>query len=339
VSPALRRILRDTQGMDLWAALAGLSRSDLSTLELAVARARPTDLRTLLQRWRTPLMTPSPVDQRDLVRVQGAAMDALSPETRASPLSPVLPLGTAALLGDNPQDTVLSATRGAELMGDPTQPLALLCAQDRRAGAPIARRATCTRAVRMQPLTDSSHTQHFALFALASSARTRGSDAVEVQLFGEHVATYVRLFDALGHPVRQIRISDTRVTQHLALALGVDLTQTRWQRAQPTLDAALPRETQDLGPVPERLRYPLSRAGRLLQDQGIPWVFDLGRARQATYFQGLCFHVMVDFPWGRTAIGDGGFTDWTARLMHDRKERCLTSGVGIELVARFLARP
>lgn len=338
MSPALRRILRDTQGMDLWAALSGLSRSDLSTLELACARERPTDLRTLLARWRTPLMTPAPVDQRDLVRAHGAALDALSPDTQATPLSPVLPLGAANLLGHNPQDTVLSATRGAELMGDPTQPLALLCAQDRRAGAPIARRATCARAVRMQPLTDPSHTQHFSLFALASSARTRGSDAVEMQLFGEHVATYVRLFHALGHPVQQVRISDTRVTRHLAQALGVDLTRTRWTDAQPTLDAALSRETQDLGPAPERLRYTLSRASDVLQDQGIPWAFDLGRARQATYFQGLCFHVFVDFPWGRTAIGDGGFVDWTARMLQDRKERCLTSGVGIELVARFLER-
>jgi hypothetical protein len=34
-----------------------------------------------------------------------------------------------------------------------------------------------------------------------------------------------------------------------------------------------------------------------------------------------------------TEIGDGGFTDWTARLNNDAKERCLTSCVSTERLA------
>lgn len=33
---------------------------------------------------------------------------------------------------------------------------------------------------------------------------------------------------------------------------------------------------------------------------------------------------------GEQEIGDGGFTDWTARLTADAKERCLISGVATE---------
>ena len=36
---------------------------------------------------------------------------------------------------------------------------------------------------------------------------------------------------------------------------------------------------------------------------------------------------------GGTEIGDGGFTDWTARLNNDAKERCLTSCVSTERLA------
>jgi hypothetical protein len=31
---------------------------------------------------------------------------------------------------------------------------------------------------------------------------------------------------------------------------------------------------------------------------------------------------------------DGGFTDWTARLLSNRKERLLTSGIGIDFLMR-----
>ena len=34
-----------------------------------------------------------------------------------------------------------------------------------------------------------------------------------------------------------------------------------------------------------------------------------------------------------TEIGDGGFTDWTGRLLADGKERCLTSCISTERLA------
>jgi len=34
------------------------------------------------------------------------------------------------------------------------------------------------------------------------------------------------------------------------------------------------------------------------------------------------------------AVADGGFTDWTARLLQDKKERLMTSGIGTEFVCR-----
>jgi hypothetical protein len=34
----------------------------------------------------------------------------------------------------------------------------------------------------------------------------------------------------------------------------------------------------------------------------------------------------------RYAVTDGGFTNWTARLLEDRKERLLATGIGSEFV-------
>ena len=68
-------------------------------------------------------------------------------------------------------------------------------------------------------------------------------------------------------------------------------------------------------------------------------ISDINKAdgvRQATYYDGPMFHVFVDFPSGSIPIADGGLADWTGRLLSDRKERILTSGTGLSLLAKLL---
>ena len=52
-------------------------------------------------------------------------------------------------------------------------------------------------------------------------------------------------------------------------------------------------------------------------------------SRTTGYYQGLCFKVFRD----GVEIGDGGFVDWTQRLLGNRKERLLISGVGVDRLA------
>jgi hypothetical protein len=52
-------------------------------------------------------------------------------------------------------------------------------------------------------------------------------------------------------------------------------------------------------------------------------------SRTAGYYQGLCFKVFLH----GEEIGDGGFVDWTQRLLGNRKERLLISGVGVDRFA------
>jgi hypothetical protein len=55
-------------------------------------------------------------------------------------------------------------------------------------------------------------------------------------------------------------------------------------------------------------------------------------SRTTGYYQGLCFKVFRD----GVEIGDGGFVDWTQRLLGNRKERLLISGVGVDRLAMEL---
>jgi hypothetical protein len=57
------------------------------------------------------------------------------------------------------------------------------------------------------------------------------------------------------------------------------------------------------------------------------------------YYDGPCFHVVLKNQSGeRYTLADGGFVDWTRRMLLDDKERPLTSAIGIELLCR-MSRP
>lgn len=58
-----------------------------------------------------------------------------------------------------------------------------------------------------------------------------------------------------------------------------------------------------------------------------------GRSSGRGYYTGLCFKVQADFGAGELEVGDGGFVDWTGKLLGNRKERLLISGYGIDRIA------
>jgi hypothetical protein len=76
-------------------------------------------------------------------------------------------------------------------------------------------------------------------------------------------------------------------------------------------------------------------AWRTLLDTTLgPGRFTVTYTDGAPYYAGLRFKIMADTDAGGQEIGDGGLTDWTARLRADAKERCLISCVSTE---RWLA--
>jgi hypothetical protein len=83
---------------------------------------------------------------------------------------------------------------------------------------------------------------------------------------------------------------------------------------------------------------PLSEAGERIAEavrvcEGAEVVTDRGRQAGRGYYRDLCFKVNAGQPGGLVEVGDGGFTDWTAALVADRKERLLISGLAPERLA------
>ncbi|MBO0838613.1 MAG: hypothetical protein J2P28_24295, partial [Actinobacteria bacterium] len=157
----------------------------------------------------------------------------------------------------------------------------------------------CHRVLRGQPFDGPGVFQHFRLFALVSSARDTGSGCTEAALLGAHLRFWTR---ALGDllPGREVRLRWT--------AFGFA------PLAERMADTVLPA----LEPLPA----------------GVTVGEDPARERARGYYERGA--VGIDADGGE--VGDGGFTDWTARLLGNAKERCFISCVSTERLAAAAAR-
>jgi hypothetical protein len=62
-------------------------------------------------------------------------------------------------------------------------------------------------------------------------------------------------------------------------------------------------------------------------------VADPDRTSGRGYYRDVCFRVVARPGPGELEVGDGGCTDWSARLTGDRKRRLLVAGLGVDRIA------
>ncbi|MGW0215315.1 hypothetical protein ACWDXH_13075 [Micromonospora chokoriensis] len=139
---------------------------------------------------------------------------------------------------------------------------------------------------------------HFRLFALVSSARDAGSGSTQARLLVRHLTYW----------------------------------QTVLAELAPTAAPQLHVTTLDDGAVRERLA---DTVRSVLDEGAVPLVDEPERTRGRGYYTGCALRIsLLD---GDLEIGDGGLTDWTARLTGDAKERCLISCLATERLAGHVA--
>jgi hypothetical protein len=309
-APAERAWRRVRANGDPRAALeSGLSPADLRSMlmDVSARRAASVTPASLLDRWRSdPFVSAAGSDPRQVSQLEARLWRLLPGEFAGVELSPVAPLGTCSSLGPVSQHKVISTTRGTEVVSDPTNALALEAAARRRSPGDVrspgtVHLAACHRVLRGQPFDVPGAYQHFRLFALVSSARDQGSGRTEAALLAAHLRFWTR---ALGDllPGLQARVTYT--------VFGFP------PLAERIRDTVLPA----LGPLPP----------------GVTVAEDPARERARGYYDRGAIGIHVG---PGSEVGDGGFTDWTARLLSDAKERCLVSCAATERLAAALAGP
>jgi hypothetical protein len=295
---ALDRAAREIGGMELVDRLAALSGSDFTTIMLEVVRrraARETPATVLRRYQRDRFVRPGGTPWRSGRRAEDVLLGCLSPETEVVPLAPLVPLGTHSALATVSQHKVVTAIRACEVAADPTNALALEAAV-RRARVPsgVVRLAAVQRVVRAQRF-PAGWAAHFGLLATVTAGRDQGSGRFERAALGEQLRFAVAALRAAG--VRRVQVALT------------PLSDAGERIASATVEAL----AADAAPA--------------------DIVIDHERAGGRGYYRDLCFKVNSLVDGAPEEIGDGGFTDWTARLLANGKERLLITGYGIDRLA------
>lgn len=303
----LERILREGGVPDLLEILGErLAPTDLQSLLLEVFRrraARQTPAGLLEQYEKNRFVRPSILDPRDLSEFDRIAFSVAAPQFEPIEISPVAPLGTCSSVAPLDQNLSVATVRNTEVVSDATNVLALECALRRRAllhsdprNRDRVRLCVSQRHLRPQKFDHPSLFAHFRIFALVTAGRDEGSHRFESEAFREHLDFHLRLFAALRES--GFSIGAARV----AISL---------------LDSTIPFEVDSLVAT-----YPDVR-------------FDVGPSASQGYYEILRFKLFAEDRLGTEhEIGDGGFTDWTRKLLSNKKERLLISGLGTERVCQ-----
>jgi hypothetical protein len=290
------RILAAVGGTDVVARLASLSGSDFTSLMLAVARRRAAQETpaSLLRRYRSDrFVQPAGTHWQLLRAAEDQLAGHLPPGTELVGLPPLVPLGTHAVLGPLSQDKVVSTMRATEVAADPTNALAIEAAVRRKAGdSPGPVRLAAFQRVVRAPRPHPGNLPHFSLLGMVTAGRDDGGHRFELAAVTEHVRSLAAGLAAVGLGTAQLACTPLSPTGEALAA------------ALPAALAGSPLEV-----VPDRQR----QSGR-------------------GYYRDLCFKLNVRAGLAWAEIGDGGFTDWIARLTASAKERLLISGVGIDRV-------
>lgn len=303
---ALERILRRLGGSDVLDALAErLSGADLATLLLEVMRRRAaaTSPAKVMRRYHEDRFTAPPASGFDaLRRVEDAAIASLPAGYSMVALAPLVPLATHRALGLIDQNRVITTIRGQEVAADPTNAVALEAAsrrmlalrEDPRSAARVCLAAS-QRVVRAQQGKGPAQLAHFSLFGLVTAGRDSGGFAFERAALCEHLEFHARCLSAWGVERITVELSDlTGGACDLVLEAG--------------------REALGRFPAVEVVDTPERTRGR-------------------GYYDGVALRIVATTSGESFEIADGGFVDWTRKLVASAKERCLISGLGMDRLA------
>lgn len=219
-------------------------------------------------------------------------------------LSPLAPLGSCSAVGTVHQNKIISATRSTEVVADATNMLALeSCVRRRAGGFPAEPLHYCAahRHVRAQALSQPGFTAHFGVFCLSSAGRDTGHFQFEEENITRHIRLYLHI---LQEKLQQ---------QELKITLKALDTEPG---ANPLFDRILEHAQAQFPGIEISISH-------------------LPQSNQQ-YYHTLQFGLLWQHGGRAFPIVDGGFTTWTQLLSGNRKERFLSSGIGLELLWKVL---
>jgi len=314
MSQIIHRILKKLGDFELLETLAHrLAPTELQSLLLEVYRRQAAGIEPamLLKAYeRDRFVKPCHVDPLLMVEIDRLAFSLLPENFQALELSPVCPLGSSSAIATVNQDKVLTTSRNTEVLADATNVLALECALRRREAMRTSPRspqrinlAASHRHLRTPVPEVAWFAPHFRIFCLCSAGRAQPSFQFETDSLRDQLDFYLSLLARIGEVGLTIS------------AVQICLTDLDNGRNQERVDARV------IGPLSQK--YP-----------EVEFLWDKQRKRGLNYYRNVCFSIWIAEKRGTSYdLGDGGFVDWTAQLLSNRKERLLIGAIGTQTMA------
>jgi hypothetical protein len=211
-----------------------------------------------------------------------------------------------------------------------------------RSAAKVDRLCASQRLVRLQPVDLPGFTPHFRLFGMISAGRDTGSSRFEIAELKQHVRVFLRLFRILNQEAG-FRISDPLIefADMRAVASQLNAQGVSAEEVRANIRAHWPGGTERfLAEKGIRLSVDDTTLGPLLADLSgefpeARFQMNYERLEGLGYYTSYTLRISPLAPDGqRYPLADGGFTDWTARMLENRKERLLISGLGTEFLCK-----
>lgn len=215
-------------------------------------------------------------------------------------LSPLTPLGTSSSVAFVDQNNIVSATRGTEVVSDATNVLALLAANDIKKNNEFTSYCTTHRHVRGQYFTNPLFSAHFLLFCMVTPGTDEGDYKFEAGQLENHMDFYFRMLRG--------RFDKGDILLKLFI-----------RENNPTFITKL----DDI-------------IVKIKDKTGI----DVRKEdKRNDYYETVQFKYFVKYKGDYFDVADGGFVNWTQKLLSNRKQRLLVSASGLELIFRMEKSP
>lgn len=275
-------------------------------------------------------------------------------------LSPINPIALNSILTPINQNNVLSTIRNAEVLSDSSTAMALECAYRIRNGSSSCiNLASSTRLLRMQNYgagKKSHWSQHFRACSLVSSFRNQNNKMFDTIIL--QINNWLNVINTLNLDVTDIdvNICYLPIIKEIYNSFGINEEILLNNSVNPDFDifkiynVCIPEKVCNLEQINKinlKKDYLLSIKNAYIflkqnilselekNNPNVIFNLQLNRKSGLNYYDSLCYEIVVHFKDKKNLVlVDGGVTDWTGKLLSDCKEKCVTSGMGLEYISK-----
>lgn len=285
---------------------------------------------------------------------------SVMPEYECIELSPITPFALNSTLTPLSPNNSLSTIRNSEVISDSSISMALECAHRRKIGDKnLINLASSTRLLRMQKYGNGKKehwTQHFRACSLVTSFRNNDSKMFESLYL--QISKWLDVIYNLNLDLTKINVNiaylpiikmlykELEINEQLILKNSVNPDFDIFEN----FDIEMLEEVNQVDELNELklnkdLLLTIKNSYIYLKQNlidklkikypNVNFNFQLNRKSGINYYEYYCFETVVTFENGYDlCLVDGGITNWTGMLLSDSKEKCVSSGMGLEYLAK-----